>query len=83
MVTIKMTKQLETGLLIGELTNGMWITQNGQVIYKNTLDNLGVSEMTKYAGSEKIELEDAQYNELTADYFRTLRKPYEKNITDI
>jgi hypothetical protein len=82
MVTIKMAKQLETGLLIGELTNGMWITENGQPIYKDTLSNMGVSGMTDYVGNAKIELEDAQFNELTADYFRTLRKPYEKNATD-
>lgn len=79
MVTIKMTKKLETGLLIGELTNGMWITQNKQPLYKDTLANVGVSGMTDYVGNAKIELEDAQFNEMTADYFRTLRKPYEKN----
>jgi hypothetical protein len=82
MVIIKMNKQLESGLLIGELTNGMWITQNGQPMYKDTLANVGVSGMTDYVGDAKIELEDAQFNELTADYFRTLRKPYEKNATN-
>jgi hypothetical protein len=82
MVVIKMTKLHDSGLLLGELTNGMWITENGQPIYKDTLSNMGVSGMTAYKGDAKIELEDAQFNELTADYFRTLRQPYEKNFTD-
>lgn len=75
MVVIKMTKKHESGLLLGELTNGMWITQSGLTIYKNTLSNLGVSGLENYSGSEKIELEDALFNELTADYFRLMKQP--------
>jgi hypothetical protein len=75
MVIIPMTYQTEGGVLIGELTNEMWITMKGTTFWKNTLTNVGVAGLTPYKGSEKIELEDAHYNELTARYFQTMRKP--------
>ncbi len=75
MITIPMKYQTEAGVLLGELTNGMWITSNGMPIYKDTLANVGVAGITPYSGSEKIELEDAQFNQLTARYFQTMRKP--------
>lgn len=75
MITIPMTYQTDAGVLLGELTNGMWITSNGVPLYKDTLQSMGVAGLTPYKGSEKIELEDAQYNLLTADYFLTLRRP--------
>jgi hypothetical protein len=52
MVTIKMAKQLETGLLVGELTNGMWITENGQPIYKDTLSNTSPLSLPYSVGSD-------------------------------
>ena len=75
MITIPMTQITEGGVLLGELTNGMWITSTGTPIWKDTLQNVGVAGLTPYKGSEKIELEDAQFNELTARYFQTMRKP--------
>lgn len=75
MVIIPMKYQTEAGVLLGELTNGMWITSKGLSIYKNTLENVGVAGIKPYSGSEKIELEDAQFNELTRNYFLTAPKP--------
>lgn len=75
MITIPMTQITEGGVLLGELTNKMWITSTGTPIWKDTLQNVGVAGLTPYKGSEKIELEDAQFNELTARYFQTMRKP--------
>ena len=75
MIIIPMKYQTEAGVLLGELTNEMWITSKGLPIWKDTLANVGVAGITPYKGSEKIELEDAQFNELTKVYFQTMRKP--------
>ena len=75
MITIKMTKKHESGLLLGELTNGMWISQNGQPIYKETLANSDAAALSDYQGEEKVELEDALFNQLTAEYFLRAKKP--------
>jgi hypothetical protein len=75
MVIIPMKYQTEAGVLLGELTNGMWITSKGLPIWKNTLANVGVAGIVDYEGPEKIELNDARYNELTQAYFSTLKKP--------
>jgi len=74
-IIIPMKYQTEAGVLLGELTNEMWITSKGLPIWKDTLANVGVAGITPYKGSEKIELEDAQFNELTKVYFQTMRKP--------
>lgn len=70
-----MTYVTEGGVLIGELTNGMWITSKGLPIWKDTLEFVGVAGLKPYKGSEKIELDDARFNELTARYFQTMKKP--------
>ena len=75
MIIIPMKYQTEAGVLLGELTNEMWITSKGLPIWKDTLANVGVAGIAPYKGSEKIELEDAQFNELTRHYFLTARKP--------
>lgn len=75
MVIIPMKYQTEAGVLLGELTNEMWITSKGLPIWKNTLANVGVAGIKPYSGSEKIELEDAQFNQLTQTYFQTAKKP--------
>ena len=75
MIIIPMKYQTEGGVLLGELTNEMWITSEGLPIWKDTLANVGVAGVKPYSGSEKIELEDAQFNELTRNYFLTARKP--------
>jgi len=75
MVIIPMKYQTEAGVLLGELTNGMWITSKGLPLWKNTLANVGVAGVSSYEGPEKIELQDAQFNEMTRAYFSTLKKP--------
>jgi hypothetical protein len=70
-----MKYQTEAGVLLGELTNEMWITSKGLPVWKNTLGNVGVAGITSYSGPEKIELEDAQFNEMTRHYFLTAKKP--------
>lgn len=78
MVIIPMKYQTEAGILLGELTKGMWITSKGLPIYKSTLQATGVGELTPYSGSEKIELEQKHYDYLTADYFETKQKDKNK-----
>lgn len=55
---IKMTKKHESGLLLGELTPDLWITETGMTIYKNNLLNGLVPEVEDYSGNEYIELDD-------------------------
>lgn len=61
-------------VLLGDLTNGMFISSGGMTFYKNTLLNVGVFELQPYSGNAKIEITDQQFNDLTRDYFRTLKR---------
>jgi hypothetical protein len=61
-------------LLLGELTNGMFISIGKMPMYKNTLLSVSEFDLEPYEGSESIELTDEQFNEMTRDYFRTLRR---------
>ena len=61
-------------LLLGELTDGMFISQGKMPMYKNTLLNASEYDLEPYNGDEKIELTDEQFNEMTRNYFRTLKK---------
>jgi hypothetical protein len=64
LITIKMTKKHESGLLLGEVTPDLWITETKMPIYKNTLLNGMASNVEDYNGTEYIELDDAKYKRL-------------------
>jgi hypothetical protein len=65
-------------LLLGELTNGMFISVSGMPFYKNTLTFNSEETLETYQGNESIEITNTQFNEFTRDYFRTIRKPNEQ-----
>lgn len=62
-------------VLLGDLTNGMFISSGKRPFYKDTLLNMGEFDLEPYTGSETIELTDFEFNDLTRDYFRLARKP--------
>jgi len=62
-------------VLLGELTNGMFITKGKIPVYKNSLRSVSELDLLPYWGSEKIELTNEEYNEMTRSYFRTLKRP--------
>jgi hypothetical protein len=62
-------------VLLGELTNGMFITKGKIPVYKNSLKSVSELDLLPYWGSEKIELSNGEYNEMTRSYFRTLKRP--------
>lgn len=62
-------------VLLGELTHGMFITKGKIPVYKNSLKSVSELDLLPYWGSEKIELSNGEYNEMTRSYFRTLKRP--------
>jgi hypothetical protein len=62
-------------LLLGELTNGMFISVSGYPFYKNTLTFNSEETLEPYEGNESVEITNQRFNELTRDYFSTIRKP--------
>jgi hypothetical protein len=65
-------------LLLGELTNGMFISVSGMPFYKNTLTFNSEETLEPYEGNESVEITNTQFNDFTRDYFRTIRKPNEQ-----
>jgi hypothetical protein len=65
-------------LLLGELTNGMFISVSGFPFYKNTLTFNSEETLEPYEGNESVEITNTRFNELTRDYFSTIRKPNDK-----
>jgi len=65
-------------LLLGELTNGMFISVSGFPFYKNTLTLNSEEALEPYEGNESVEITNQRFNELTRDYFSTIRKPNDK-----
>jgi len=63
-----MTKKHESGLLLGEVTPDLWITETKMPIYKNVLLNGAASEVEDYTGDKYIELEDNFYKSLADGY---------------
>ena len=61
-------------LLLGELTNGMFISVSGMPFYKNSLMFNSEETLEPYEGPESIEITDARFNEFTRDYFQNLRR---------
>jgi hypothetical protein len=64
-------------LLLGELTNGMFISLGGYPFLKESLLYNSEETLKPYSGSESIELTDKEFNRLTAEYFAHARKPSE------
>ena len=62
-------------LLLGELTNGMFISLGGYPFLKESLLFNSEEPLKRYSGSESIELTDEQFNRLTAEYFAHAKKP--------
>jgi hypothetical protein len=62
-------------VLLGELTHGMFITKGKIPVYKSSLLSVSELDLLPYWGSEKIELTNAEYNEMTRGYFMTLKRP--------
>jgi hypothetical protein len=60
-----MTKKHESGILLGEVTPTLWITETKMPIYKNTLLNSAVPLVEDYDGDEYIELDDKTYKRLS------------------
>ena len=58
-------------VLLGELTNGMFITKGKIPVYKNSLLSVSELDLLPYWGSEKIELTNEEYNDMTRSYFLT------------
>jgi len=56
-------------VLLGELTNGMFITKGKIPVYKNSLLSVSELDLLPYWGDEKIELTNEEYNEMTRSYF--------------
>lgn len=60
-------------LLLGELTNGMFISVSGYPFYKNTLIFNSDETLEPYEGPESVEISNARFNDMTRDYFNTLK----------
>ena len=65
MIKIKMTKKHESGLLLGELTRDLWITETKMPVYKNTMLNGAAPAIEDYDGDEYIELNEKTYERLS------------------
>jgi len=65
-VKIKMTKKHESGILLGELTPDLWITETKMPIYKNNLLNGETPTVQDYDGDEYIELDNSTYKRLSS-----------------
>lgn len=61
-------------LLLGELTNGMFISVSAYPFYKNTLIFNSEETLEPYVGDEAVEISDAQFNDFTRQYFSCLQK---------
>ncbi len=64
-IKIKMTKKHESGILLGEVTPDLWITETKMPIYKNTLLNGAARAVEDYDGDEYIELDEKTYKRLS------------------
>jgi len=64
-VKIKMTKKHESGLLLGEVTPDLWITETKMPIYKSTLLNGAARVVENYDGNEYVELDEKTYKRLS------------------
>jgi hypothetical protein len=64
-IKIKMTKKHESGILLGEVTPDLWITETKMPIYKNTLLNGAARVVENYDGDEYVELDDKTYKRLS------------------
>lgn len=62
-------------LLLGDLTNGMFISVSGYPFYKDSLIFNSEETLEPYQGNESVDITDMQFNDLTRDYFATVRKP--------
>lgn len=65
MIKIKMTKKHESGILLGEITPDLWITETKMPIYKNTLLNGAARVIENYDGDEYIELDEKTHKRLS------------------
>ena len=65
MITIKMTKKHESGILLGEVTPDLWITETKMPIYKNTLLNSAAPGVEDYSGDEYIDLDVDTFEKLS------------------
>jgi len=64
-IKIKMTKKHESGILLGEVTPDLWITETKMPIYKNTLLNGAAQVVEDYDGDEYVELDEKTYKRLS------------------
>lgn len=60
-----MTKKHESGMLLGEITPDLWITETKMPIYKNNLINSEAPIVEDYEGDNYIELDDDIYKKLS------------------
>jgi len=60
-------------VLLGELTNGMFVTKNKIPVYKSSLLSVSEFDLLPYWGDEKIELTNEEYNDMTRSYYLTLK----------
>ena len=65
-IKVKMTKKHESGILLGEISPTLWITDTKMPIYKNTLLNGAAPLVEDYDGDEYIELDNATYKRLSS-----------------
>jgi hypothetical protein len=60
-----MTKRHESGLLLGEVTSDLWITETKMPIYKINLLNGSSPKVEDYIGDKYIELDDSMFKKLS------------------
>ena len=65
MIKIKMTKKHESGMLLGEVTPDLWITETKMPIYKINLLNSPSPVVEDYNGDNYIELDEAAFKRLS------------------
>ena len=67
-------------VLLGDLTNGMFISSGKVPFYKSTLGINSESDLKSYSGNETVELSTDEFNALTATYFALLPERF-KTVT--
>jgi hypothetical protein len=65
LIRIKMTKNHESGVLLGEVTPDLWITETKMPVYKNTLLNSAAPGIRDYDGDRYVELDEATFERLS------------------
>lgn len=60
-----MTKKHESGMLLGEITPDLWITETKMPIYKNNLLNSQAPKVEDYSGDKYIELDETIFKRLS------------------